>query len=423
VAPGFRSMIEGVLWCAGAVSAVLAAWFEFRHRWQTSEERAKTQTSYAKWWRVIDESRILDLPELVLARLLNYIQWAMRKLPRNLFCLLWTLTASHTGLRLIHARALILVVTSVTLFTGGLVAYPELWWTPLIMLFYMYLGQFPHARRLVDREGFQALKSKRVAANVSGPLASACAGYGLLFFVSRFTREPQLFSLFDTALMLVYSLCMIVALAHIAALNRRIFTHTSRLTMSGVCFGFGVAAGYFATVLALLIGRVAEPGVEVPKTLQLLITNIVCDGLTLGLTVMILRQALPPRKRMPVLLALPLGVLVAAILAFASLYFGMLGSSSEMSLSEVSRVFVAIHPREHKLLLGPRFWLMHTTFLPIAVYSCILALCIGAKVIVLPFARVLRRGSVLDSPHQLSASGLALIAAILFVLAGIVARL
>ncbi len=60
---------------------------------------------------------------------------------------------------------------------------------------------------------------------------------------------------------------------------------------------------------------------------------------------------------------------------------------------------------------GLYFWAMHTTFLPTLGYMALILLFWIAKLVVLPVAKVLKKGREIDKPHSLMAGLFAFVAA------------
>jgi hypothetical protein len=55
------------------LAGILAAWFEFRDRWQTKEDQRRTRASYRRVWLTIRQSGVLQLPEYAIAAFLRSI--------------------------------------------------------------------------------------------------------------------------------------------------------------------------------------------------------------------------------------------------------------------------------------------------------------------------------------------------------------
>ncbi len=186
---------------------------------------------------------------------------------------------------------------------------------------------------------------------------------------------------------------------------------------AGLLVGMTMALSFFVTLCALLIGHAIQPGAHVPQTLQMLFSNVICDGLTMLATFLILGAAVGPKRRFSIPVAILLDFVLAAVLACMSLWCGMVGKEDALSASQVFRVLIFQAPAGAGIELGPYFWAMHTTFLPTMFYLSIILLCWLGKLVVLPLATVFHRLSTTEKPHNASAFTLLFVAAIFGALA------
>ncbi|MEE8391936.1 MAG: hypothetical protein V3S14_14220, partial [Anaerolineae bacterium] len=177
-------------------------------------------------------------------------------------------------------------------------------------------------------------------------------------------------------------------------------------------FGMTMAASFSITMIALMVGYMADSTCWVPKTMQMLGSNVIFDGLTMLATIMILTLAVPPQRRIPIPLAVCLDVVVAAVFACASLYCGVAFTDRHLGIIETARVLVALSPDGGHFEIGPYFWAMHTTFIPTLLYLILITFCWVGKLLVLPVASILSRGAVVEKPHSLTAGVFLFIAAV-----------
>jgi hypothetical protein len=77
----------------------------------------------------------------------------------------------------------------------------------------------------------------------------------------------------------------------------------------------GIMLGMSSTFIALMIGHITDPSAHVPQTFQMLISNMIFDGLTMVATFWILNKALAQNAMFRLPVAIFLDIIVAAILA------------------------------------------------------------------------------------------------------------
>lgn len=179
-----------------------------------------------------------------------------------------------------------------------------------------------------------------------------------------------------------------------------------------VFVGMATAVSFSITPLSFLVGHLALPTSWIPKTIQMIMTNVICDGLTMYATLVILSLAVKPDGGLPIPVAIVLDIVVGALLACASLYFGLIFTNHALSITEVCRVLVALAPDGQHFEIGPYFWAMHTTFIPTLCYISLIFFCWFGKLIVLPIAALLSKGQYVEKPHHLTAGALLLLGAI-----------
>jgi hypothetical protein len=177
-------------------------------------------------------------------------------------------------------------------------------------------------------------------------------------------------------------------------------------------FSFGVAAGFTITFTAMLVGHVADPAAPIPQTLQMLLSNVVFDGLTMVVTFAILSWAVERGWLFSIPLAVFLDLVAAAVLACCSLYFALVNTEHALSVREVLNVLVAHSPDGSRVELSPYFWTMHTTFLPTLAYLALILVTWFAKLILTPVKWFFGKGHEHKSPLKLTAALCGMIAVI-----------
>jgi len=113
--------------------------------------------------------------------------------------------------------------------------------------------------------------------------------------------------------------------------------------------------------------------------------------------------------RIPV--AIFLDLLAAAVLACASLYFGLVHTEHALSFKALLHILVARSLDGSRFELSPYFWAMHTTFLPTFFYLGLVLLCWLAKLMLSIVKAFFGKGHTHSHPFKLTAALCALVAA------------
>lgn len=177
------------------------------------------------------------------------------------------------------------------------------------------------------------------------------------------------------------------------------------------------ALSFSVTYAAFALGNLANPSSPLPQTLQMLLSNVLFDALTVVLTFALLRWSLArsPLARIPV--AVALDIIAAACFALASLYIGLAFTADQLSAGEILNVLLARSSNGQRWELGPYFWVMHTTFIPTALYLALIMTCWFAKVLLSAASWFFGKGHENKNPLKLTAAVFAFFAALFFVLA------
>lgn len=174
-----------------------------------------------------------------------------------------------------------------------------------------------------------------------------------------------------------------------------------------------------ASFTAIAIGHAVAPADPVPDRWPVLAVNFLCDLASAVVTLVALwipdpRDAGPGRPlRASLGLPLRIGMVLAitGVLAFVSLYLGALVSSGRLSVAESLDVLRGVDvPGASRF--GPRFWLAHTTFLPILAFLSVTLLAWLAKLLTLPVAFQARRGGRHKHPLEATSMLFAIYAAV-----------
>jgi len=94
---------------------------------------------------------------------------------------------------------------------------------------------------------------------------------------------------------------------------------------------------------------------------------------------------------------------LAALLACCSIWFALHGTPSALSVAGVLRLLVGRSPSGQEWYLGPLFWVMHTTFLPLAILFTMVLFMIAARIfITMPILSVIDRITDASSPFKVT---------------------
>lgn len=392
-------VLKVICWGIASFAGILATWFEARDRWQTDEEREKTRKWYGQKWMRIQESGLLKLPEKAIAWLLN----VKIKTAKDILFRLTDLLAVREKV-FIGLNALV----------GILGAYFVFGWMGFMIAGYYVCFTIctPGLLRL-----FHIKSDARIIMILM--IAFASPIFSLLWV--KFALSLPIVSgtiLMTTTFPFIGMYMgwgiMLIALPFKNQLG-------SKNIERWYIFGWALIASFLLTLLFLTVGHFSVPKAWVPKTIQMLFSNVICDGLTMLVTIEILTWVIYPHRELPVRVKLPiaifLDVIIAAVLACASLWFGLVGTVHALTVRETINVLFAQAPDGAHLDFGPFFWAMHTTFIPTLLYFSLILLCWVGKWVILPVAMVLSRSEKVPKPHHLTAGVFAFVATIFLVLA------
>jgi hypothetical protein len=145
-----------------------------------------------------------------------------------------------------------------------------------------------------------------------------------------------------------------------------------------VFFGWSIGASLFDTALMFLVGHELTPSVSVPQTMRLLLCNTTCDAVTVVVSMQILEAAISYQGRLRLVRAVLLCIVLGALLAGASVWIGV----GSLSILETARIFIARSMDGTHWELGPYFWVMHSTFLPLLSFIALLLIGWSGKLMI-----------------------------------------
>ena len=233
----------------------------------------------------------------------------------------------------------------------------------------------------------------------------ACAVLFLALLTSAILRFPPIYAVPAMVIFApIYWLYAWRLLSWVVCLARRTDELEKRQDDFLVVFCAGMSLSFAVTLAAILIGHIASPGAWIPKTPQMLISNVVFDGLTLVATFFILGRALAHPTHGRIVVAVIVDLLVAAMLACLSLYLGLVLTSKALSLGQTLNVLVGLSPGGARAEAGPYFWAMHTTFLPTLAYLGLIAVACMGKALLIPVRWFLGVGHESKIPLKVTAA-------------------
>lgn len=388
-------LLRAISWALAGAAALLAAWFNLRDAWQTDDDRKRTSAWYGAKWRVIRDRGWLDLPE-------NAIRWLLAskdKLPE---------IAEFMTDKLQTWQALAALAVAGVL---GL-------WLQLDPAHAIALGSV-----LVVLSVVQYLEDTRSVMSPDWLVEAIAIPAAIVAFISCFAwlnwilKLPILWAtLALLALLPIYAVVVMMALFLAAALVAEYVAPKLSATYI-MDFGVAMSLSFVVTLGSLLVGSYFSPASHIPMTIQMLASNVTCDGVTLLASLVILRHSIGEGRLYAIPIAVFLDLIVGAALASASLYLALVGTEKAISLVGVVNVLIARSPDGSAFELGPYFWAMHTAFLPTLLYLSLISLCLLGKWVILPIGKILGRGEMVDAPHRLTALCFAFVA-VLFAVVG-----
>lgn len=376
--------LKGAAVCIG----IAAAWFEFRDRAQNDDDRKKTKEWYGRKWTAIRDSRLLDLPQMIVH---------------------WLLTATHAAATRIGDR-----------FGATIQEWAEIKGPQVLVMFLITMALLdPKAPNV-----YRALCAQWNEVRTPGMLTVLAF---FLWLLGRWLRRGTTFFYFVCMTWWGYFIVKLSALSAallfaplplvVLAYSVYMFSKYEDVPAGAEEDRFTIRVLFFAisfplTLAALAVGSFFAPHAPLPIALQLLISNVLCDTATIWITLTMMGRATRPDAQMRMWFAIPMTIILGGVLACASLWCGLAFSPYAISMSDVFNVLIGLNPAGTRFEFGPYFWTMHTTFLPTLLFLSLVCVCYLGKLCVLPVAGLFRKGSSVDKPHHLTAGLFTLIAAI-----------
>lgn len=383
--------IKTALDCLMAFFILLAAYFKLRDSWQNAKDREATRAKYGALWRKIDQSGVLEIPEKIIIKSLEF---------KDTF---GDIILKISGDFKTQQRWMI-EYYSVTLFLsiGNYLISFNLFIVHFVVLlgFHIYRFAFGEKLLLINRWFVFWLE---ISFNTA--IFALCFS-GLTKWLSLATQLSIIQLTILSILLLpalgfvfVWLLIQVVTVFDILFPDNLTDEEDRLFSIVGYVFGISLPL----SMISLLIGHYFSPDAYIPKTTQMLLFNLLFDALTLATTYFMLSRSVGSKKRFPISVAVMLDIFFAGIFACLSLFFGLYLTNNSLSFYESVNVLIGLKQDGSSFEIGPYFWIMHTTFIPTFIYTSIILISLIGKGIVLPFAKIVKRGEVIEKPHDLTA--------------------
>lgn len=168
-----------------------------------------------------------------------------------------------------------------------------------------------------------------------------------------------------------------------------------------------------ALFCAFAVGRISNPGDWIPEKLQVYFSNFLFDTATILAAFYLLTWAVKQRALITIPMSIFINLLLGILFAACSLYFGLIFSENAISLNETLNVLIGRSLDGASWHLGTYFWVMHTTFIPILLYSLLVLVCWVGKAVLIPVEFFFGKAQTHDNPFKLTAAVLGVFVAVL----------
>lgn len=382
----------------GALSSIFglpAAIFAF---WGVAQndKHEPTRRWFKQKWVAIKESRWLSLSEAIIRSVLQLKTAIIEKVNASLIHWGWDWEVLW-GILVLSCWALLVIGSFLTWgIYGGILAVLFFSLSPLIGLF---------------KESMDLKRYRNIKVGWFGNISDLA----LFFYLfSLFGMTVALWTLQVLNMRIVYASITMAALLPLygcyIVLPVEVFAELFTDWNVDKLFPFSIAVtvSFTVTLLAMLVGHFANPSAWVPQTLQMLVSNVIFDGLTMIVTLALLSWAIAKRSMLRIPCAIFLDIVIAALLACCSLYFGLVFTEKAVTWGETFNVLLGKSSGAKGFELGPYFWTMHTTFLPTLLYLSLIFVAWTGKFMLLPIKWFLGTGQEHNSPLKLTAALLTL---------------
>lgn len=393
-------IIAVILKIVGGLFAFGAALFTFLALLQ-NDKNGKTKEWFKAGWLAISKSRWLKLPELAIGMLI--------RVKSKFIIILYSI--EERRIRAIVSSYFLLIVTTI----GFIIDSGWLAGSMMIVadIFFVNANIFQLNLGGIKEKDFGLFRIMKIVYDITPRWLFIF--YLLMIYVAapflwiKIALNANLFFSFVGMLFTVpiYSYIVILPLAAFFRVSKLSISNTTveNSAIAGISVGFSFSITFFS----FWIGKIVVEQSYVPQTFQMLVSNVVFDGMTILITLALLQWALK-MKLFGIPIAIAADIIVAAILACASLYFGLFLTEHQLTVKQVLTVLIGMSPVKKSIELGPYFWAMHTAFIPTFVYLSFIFVAWLGKLILTPARWFFGKGQEHKNPLALTGALFALLA-------------
>jgi len=368
---------SGVFWFMAAVFAVLELFMKKINK--------TIKVFCRKILRIINESNWIQLPEEIIKITFDFV----KKYKKNILFFSY-LSISYTNRKRIIYAILLLVISSLFTYTF-LMTYDfsvslNITFTVItditipITYFVIYFIIVISCASILDilEKDLKNSNNKILISRISNCLYFSGFFVFLFFGIITFFELSIYFSFFLLTAIIFYLFILISDNNPFI----RMFPYKYKIFVVSTLFIFSLSV--ILTLFSLMIGHSFMPDFWVPKTTRMIISNFLFDFFTIYTTIFLLRWAVKKKSTYRIPMAIVIDIFFSAIFACFALYFGLIFSDKSLSIIETLNVLIAKSPDGNTFQYGPYFWVMHTTFIPTAIYLLLIIFSWLVKIILIP---------------------------------------
>ncbi len=142
----------------------------------------------------------------------------------------------------------------------------------------------------------------------------------------------------------------------------------------------------------------------------MLIANAIFDGITVIVTLYLLRWAIMDKAAYRIPIAVFIDICASSLLAVTSLYLGLFGTKYNIGLDQTFNVLIGKSIDGLHVSFGPYFWAMHTVFFAYFYLHCHNMDCLCCKNVFDSYKNFFGKGQEHKNPLRLTAALFAFLA-------------
>ena len=338
------------------------------------------------WWSELAGTEWPAVPRWASARFLKTVKWIVRDFfeeadRTNVF------GALFVGLVFVLLPAAAIVNAA----SGG---------SPFLALYYLMVLVALAVLNFVGEDGCLAVVNGGAALFLGGSVFLFVPAYVLRSFTDRVLNDAIGHAVLES--IAVVPLCYVVAYSTML-FYRGFLPVPARMAAAINGFLAALPVTFVLTFLALQAGAIAIEEVAPAKTWPLLIASMVFASAALPVTLAIMGAALATRCRGGLVAGIAASLAAAAVLSCAALALGHFHGDESITAARALNGLFGLDAAGGRVFLGPDFWVMHLSFLPILALVGGVVTAWLAKTVV----AVSRRfgGAGVETRHPLALSG------------------